>query len=116
MRLEKKHEEELDKRRGLASRTLIQIIWLIISFTIAFFLVDYLFGQDYISFNMVYQAGIPRIVPEWAITLVLMIFVVAIMQFLLFMGYAFTSPEGRRRTGDPTLKSRARDPYDYGQD
>lgn len=112
MRLEKKHEEELEKRRGLAGKTIIQFIWLLISFAIAYFLVNALFSGGYISHNMVYNVGLSRKVPEIAIEIVLMFVVVVAMQFFLFIGYAFANPEGRRRTGDPSLHSRSKDPYD----
>jgi hypothetical protein len=112
MRLEKKHEEELEKRRGLAGRTIIQFIWLLISFAIAYFLVKALFNGGYINHRMVYDVGISRKVPEIAIEIVFMFIVVVAMQFFLFIGYAFANPEGRRRTGDPTLQSRTKDPYD----
>lgn len=116
MRLEKKREEELAGRKGLAGRTVFQLIWLAISFAVAYFLVNALFEQGTISFNMVYGVGIPRSIPEWAITLAFMIVVVVAMQFFLFIGYAVANPEGRRRTGDPTMHSHSSDPYDYGQD
>ncbi len=115
MRLEKKHEEELARRQGTTGRTIVQLLWLIISFIIAYFLMNYLFKQDYLSYNMIYQAGLPRTIPEWAILLVFMIVIVVAMQFFLFIGYALANPEGRRRTGDPSLHSRTKDPLDYGQ-
>lgn len=116
MRLERQQEEVLRNRKGLTGKTIVQTIWLAISFAVAYFLINYILTQEYLSYDMLYQAGIPRTVPEWVILGVLMIFVVSILQFFLFMGYALTSPEGRRKTGDPTLKSRAANPYDYGQD
>ena len=112
MRLEKKLEEELAKRRGATGRTIVQLIWLIISFVIAYFLINYLFEQEAITYGMIYRVGIPKSVPEWAILLTLMFVVVVAMQFFLFIGYAFANPEGRRRTGDPTLRSSVKDPYD----
>ncbi len=112
MRLEKKREEELDKRRGSAGKTVVQLIWLVISFVIAYFLTNYLFEQEVITYGMVYRVGIPRSIPEWVILLTLMFVVVVAMQFFLFIGYAFANPEGRRRTGDATLRSSEKDPYD----
>ncbi|MCP4426291.1 MAG: hypothetical protein GY803_17505 [Chloroflexi bacterium] len=115
MRLEKKQEEELERRKGLTGRTIIQFTWLLISFAAAYFLVTYLFNEGYLSYNQIYNVGIPRKVPEEIIAGVFMIFVVVAMQFFLFIGYAFANPEGRRRTGDPTLQSRTKDPYnDFG--
>lgn len=115
MRLEKKREEELERRKGTTGKTIIQFIWLLISFAIAYFLIDLIINAGYISYNMIYGVGIPRTIPAIAIKIVLMFFVVVVMQFFLFIGFMFANPEGRRRTGDPTLKSKTKDPYDYGQ-
>lgn len=116
MRLEKKREEEFERRKGTTGKTIIQVIWLLISFAIAYFVIDLIINAGYISYNMIYAVGIPRAIPPIAIKLVLMFFVVAVMQFFLFIGFMFATPEGRRRTGDPTLKSKTKDPFDYGHD
>ncbi len=115
MRLEKKREEELERRKGTAGKTIIQFIWLGISFVIAYFVIDMIINAGYISYNMIYGVGIPRAIPPIAIKIVLMFFVVVVMQFFLFIGFMIANPEGRRRTGDPTLRSKSKDPYDYGQ-
>ena len=116
MRLEKKREEELERRKGTAGKTIIQFIWLLISFAIAYFVIDLIINAGYISYNMIYGVGIPRTIPPIAIKLVLMFVIVVVMQFFLFVGFMFATPEGRRRTGDPTLKSKTKDPLDYGRD
>ena len=116
MRLEKKREEELERRKGSTGKTIIQFVWLLISFVIAYFVVKYIFDTGYLTYNMIYGVGIPRSIPTIVITGVLMLVVVVIMQFFLFIGFMFANPEGRRRTGDPTLKSKTKDPYDYGRD
>ena len=116
MRLEKKREEELARRKGMTGKTIIQFIWLLISFGIAYFVVKALFDQRVLSYNMIYGVGVPRTVPGWAIMLVFMFVIVVAMQFFIFIGYALANPEGRRRTGDPTMQSRTKDPYDYGRE
>jgi uncharacterized membrane protein len=116
MRLERKREEEVAKRKGMTGKTIIQFIWLLISFVIAYFVVKFIFDAGYISYNMFYGVGIPRSIPPIVIMIVLMFVVVVAMQFFLFIGFIMANPEGRRRTGDPTLQSRSEDPYDYGRD
>lgn len=116
MRLDKKREEELADRRGTTGKTIVQFIWLLISFVAAYFVVDLVINAGYLSYNMIYGVGIPRAVPPIAIKMVLMFVIVVVMQFFLVIGFMFANPEGRRRTGNPTLKSRTKDPYDYGRD
>jgi hypothetical protein len=116
MRLDQKREEELATRRGTTGKTIIQFIWLLISFAAAYFVIDLIINAGYLSYNMIYGVGIPRSIPPIAIKGVLMLVVVVFMQFFLFIGFMFANPEGRRRTGDPTLKSKTKDPFDYGRD
>ena len=113
MRLEKKHEEELAKRKGLTGRTIIQVIWLLITGTLAYFFTDYLFNQEIITAQLFYnQLLIPRAVPEIALKLIMVLGIIIVMQIVLSIGFIIASPEGRRRTGDPTLYSRNKDPFD----
>lgn len=113
MRLEKKREEELAKRRGLTGRTIIQVIWLLITGTLAYFFVNYLFSQGIVTANIFYnQLLIPRSVPEIGLKLLMVLGIVIVMQIVFSIGFIIASPEGRRRTGDATLKSRNKDPFD----
>lgn len=113
MRLQKKEEEELAEREGLAKRTVIQVVWLIISFAIAYYLVTTMVDQK--AYDQIYASlSIPAKVPTEVILAVLMFAIVIIMQFILFMAFAFSSPEGRRNTGDASLHSRRKDPFDRG--
>ena len=111
MRLEKKHEEELAQRKGMTGRTIVATIWLLISIGLGYFLITYLIDQGYLNLNIFYQWGIPRAVPDWVFLIVLVLVVVTIMQFFLLFGFVVASPEGRRRTGDPSLYSRNKDPF-----
>jgi uncharacterized membrane protein len=114
MRLDKKREEELAQRQGMTGRTIVGFIWLLISMVAAYFLVDYLIAEKYLNLNMFYDMGIPRSVPEIVFQIVIILLIVAIMQFVLIFGYVVASPDGRRRTGDPSLYSRSKDPFDNG--
>jgi hypothetical protein len=114
MRLDRIREEEAAKRKGRARKTIIQLIWLLLSFVGAYFLTQYLFEQGVISYNAIYRmlATTPRTVPQIVITGGIMLIIVFIMQMFLFLGFFFASPEGRRRPGTPTLYSRNPDPLD----
>lgn len=113
MRLEKKHDEMLAKRKGLTGRTLIQGIWLLISFAVAYFLANYLIDEGVLSYQQFYnQLSLPRTVPEEAILFGIMFLIVFVMQFVMIFSFILFAPEGRRKLGNPTLKSRNKDPFD----
>ena len=113
MRLEKKHEEELARRKGLTGKTIVQVIWLLFTGTLAYFFVTYLFNEGIITAGMFYnQLFIPRSVPEIGLKLIVVLGLVIVMQIIFSLGYIIASPEGRRRTGDPSMYSRNKDPFD----
>ncbi len=113
MRLEKKHEEELARRKGLTGRTIIQVIWLLITGTLAYLFTNYLFSEGIVNANTFYnQLLIPRAVPEIGLKLIMVFGLVIVMQIVFSLGYIIASPEGRRRTGDATMHSRNKDPFD----
>lgn len=116
MRLEKKKQEELNKRKGLTGRTIAMVIWLIISFAVAYFLVEYLFSGGHLTESLYYEELlIPDSVPLLGLKLITMFGIVVAMQIIFYLGFFFASPEGRRRTGDPSLSSRNKDPFDDGK-
>jgi len=112
MRLEKKKDEELAAREGMAGKTIIAFIWLTISAVAAYFLVKYMFDTSTLRYSTFYSLGLPSQVPNWVILVGMIILVVAIMQSFLMFGFMLASPEGRRRTGDASLHSRSKDPLD----
>ena len=115
MRLEKKEQEELAERKGLTGKTLIQAVWLLISFAIAYFLINFLEDEGTFSYSQLYDAlSIPREIPQWALQGAMMLIVVIIMQFVIFIAFAFSSPEGRRKSGKASLHSHRKDPFDEG--
>ncbi len=116
MRLEKKKREQLSKRKGLSVRTFIFVIWLALSFAVAYFLVEYMFDTGYLSEGTYYTVlDLPRNWPIEALKVATMFIIVVLMQIILSLGFMLASPEGRRRTGEPTLKSRNKDPFDDGR-
>ncbi len=115
MRLEKKELEELEERKGLTGKTIIQVIWLIISFAVAYFLLGALVDSGVFNYAQIYKSlSLPTTLPVYVVQGTLMLLIVVIMQFILFIGFAFASPEGRRRTGDASMYSRRKDPFDQG--
>ncbi len=116
MRIQKKKDEELAQRKGLTGRTIIMVIWLGLSFAVAYFLTTYLFNNDIVTYNMFYNdLRIPASIPKWGVQFIFMFAIVVMMQFFLYLGFFFASPEGRRRTGDPSMRSRNKDPFDDGR-
>ena len=114
MRLEKKKDAELAKRKGQARKTILQVIWLAISFVVAYLLATLVIFNGLITYTDVYRSlSISRNdIPEFAILGGVMLIIVFVMQFVFFIGYFLTSYEGRRRPGDPSLYSRNKDPLD----
>ncbi len=113
MRLEKKRQEQLNKRKGLTGRTLIMVVWLGISFAVAYFLTEYMFSAGYLTEKIYYvDLKIPRDVPLAGAKFGTMFLMVIVMQIVFSFGFMLASPEGRRRTGDPTMHSRNKDPFD----
>ena len=97
MRLEKKKQQELDRRSGLTKRTVAFVIWLILSFIVAYFLTEFLFSEGYLSTRLFYRdLRIPNEIPETGLKLMTMFVIVICMQIIFYVGYFFASPEGRR--------------------
>ena len=111
MRLDKKRDSELAQRKGLTTRTLVQGSWLAICALIAYFALTWLFSSGQLSYNFFYtNLLIPRSIPQPAILGGLILLFVLVMQFFLVLGYAFASPQGRERTGNPSPYSSNYDP------
>ena len=111
MRLDRKRDSERAQRKGLAARTIVQSIWLILSGVMAYFVLDWLFTSEQLSYSFFYNTlAIPRSVPEPVILGALIVIIVFIMQFFLVMGYAIASPQGRERSGNPSPYSSTYDP------
>lgn len=111
MRLEKKREQELARREGFATRTILQFIWLILTSVVAFLAIQWLFANNYLDYNFFYRTfGIPRTVPDWVFVAGLVLIAVIVLQFFFVLGYVVASPAGRERMGRPTPYSKNPDP------
>ncbi len=118
MRLERQRETELAKRKGLTGRTILAVIWFILCFIAAYFIVNWLFDSETVTLGFFYnRLRIPLSVSEGFIRAGLMVVIVFLIQFFILLGFAFASPTGRIRPGDATLRSSEPDPnadqYDY---
>jgi hypothetical protein len=113
MRLEKKQDEAIAKRKGLTGKTIAQVIWFLATGALAYFFTNFLFSEGLINANTFYnQLLIPRSVPVLGLKLIMVLGLVIIMQIIFSIGYILASPEGRRRTGEASLHSRNKDPFD----
>ena len=113
MRIEKQKEQELARRRGLAGRTVLQLVWFIASGIAGWLIFRFLFAQDLLSYEFFYgELGIPDAIPQWAIYGALILIAMIAMHFLLVLGFTAMSPQGRARTGQPTAHSRNPDPLE----
>ena len=86
MRLDRMKEQAIAQRKGSTGRTILQVIWFIICFTVAYYAVDWLVANRYISYRLLYRGGVPEYVPQWALQVFLMLLVVTAMQIFLFIG------------------------------
>ncbi|GMQ79565.1 MAG: hypothetical protein BMS9Abin02_2167 [Anaerolineae bacterium] len=117
MRIEMKRDRELAKRKGNARRTIVGIGWLALCFTVAYFLSEWLFEQEILDINFFYsRLLIPRTVNEIFVQIGFMAVIVILMQFLILIGYAFSSPIGRMRPGRASPYSRDPDLDDHRYD
>jgi hypothetical protein len=113
MRLDRRREEELARRKGLTTRAIVQGIWLLISAVAAYFFVRYLMDNDYLSYAFLYnRVLVPRWIPEWAVLLGLVLIGVIILQFFFLLAFALVSAQGRAKSGTPTAYSSNPDPFD----
>jgi hypothetical protein len=118
MRLDMMREEQTRRRKGLALKTILAVIWLAICYTVAYILTGWLEESGYLTPDFFYnQLFIPRTIDETIVRIGFMTVIVLIMQIFVLVGYAFSSPAGRLRTGTPTAEARDPDPtankYDY---
>lgn len=113
MQIEKRRQQELKEREGLAKRTVAQTVWLLLSGVIAYFVVIYLFEQELLTYAFFYSSlGLPGWVEEWMIQVGLILVGVFILQFFFVLGYAFASPQGRRPTGKASIRAQDPDPLE----
>ena len=113
MLIEKQREAEEARRKGQAVRTIIQTIWLGITFVAAYFFVGELVNRGIISATAFGASWEPLgRVPTWAYEWVFIFLIVVGMQFIFILGFMISSHRGRQRSGQATAYSNNPDPLD----
>ena len=114
MHLEQLRDAEDARRKGQARRTLMQLIWLLVTGAGAYILTSLLFAQNENLYATLYrQFSIPTWVPTAVIFWAIVLLIVILMQLVFILSFMLASNEGRRRPGTPSLHSRNKDPlYD----
>jgi uncharacterized BrkB/YihY/UPF0761 family membrane protein len=117
MRIEMKHEAELEKRKGLTGRTILAFIWLFASFVVSILLAIWLLIGDIIGTRFFYQdLGISDTVSEVVLIVAVAFIIFLLIQLIVLIGYAAFSPKAKMRTGTPSAYSSNPDPYDQTYD
>jgi len=117
MRLDAKRDRELAKRRGLALRTVLAVIWLALCIAAAYYVVSYLFQNDVLTFGFFRRRLlVPFSISDQAIVIGLMVVIVVAINFIVLVAYGLLSPAGRRRPGTPSMYSQDPDPDDHKYD
>ena len=114
MRLDAKRDRELARRKGLALRTILAIIWLAICIGVAFWLVSYLFDNELLEMGFFRRRLlIPYDISDTIIVIGLVVVLVVAVNFVVLVIYGLLSPTGRRRPGTPSMYSADPDPDDH---
>jgi len=117
MRLDAKRERELARRKGFAVRTILSILWLVLCFIGAYYLITYLFENEIVRFSFFRgPLRIPYEVSDTVIIIGFMIVIVVAINFVVLVLYGLFSSAGRRRPGTPSLYSADPDPDDHKYD
>jgi ABC-type sugar transport system permease subunit len=113
MRLDRAREYEIAQRKGSTLRTIVQTIWLFISFVLAYYVSQWLFAERIITYHFIYsQFSVPSAVPPWAIQGALMLLIVIVMQLFILIGFFIGTPRGRAKSGRASAYSDNPDPFD----
>ena len=113
MRIEMKHEAELEKRKGLTWRTILAVLWLLGSFFASYLIAIWLFSEEYLSTASIYRSlMVPANISETVITLGTAFVIFLAIQFIVLILFALASPKAKRRTGVPRAESDDPDPYE----
>ena len=102
MRIDMKRDAEVAKRKGLAGRTIVAVVSLIVGFVIAYAVSLWLFSSELVTSNFFYkELSIPVTVSEGILQLFISIIIIAL-----------ASPSARERPGTPTAIAKDPDYYE----
>lgn len=118
MRLDAQREREIAKRKGLATRTIIGVLWFGLCALLAYLLAVWLFENTDLTYRWFHSVlFVPWEWDDWIILAGVVFLIVFSVNFLILLGYSFFSAVGRRRPGTASLYSSDPDPddqrYDY---
>lgn len=102
MQLDRKRKEEMRRRKGTTTRTILQFVWLLIAFGLAGGFVWWIFDTGLMSEGDFYRAGVSRDVPREAFMGMMVCITAAFLQMLFVLGFLIASPAGRARGGQAT--------------
>lgn len=113
MRIEMKHEAELEKRKGLTWRTIVSVVWLFAAFFASYLITLWLFSEEYLTTGHFYQSlQVPTSISETVITIGTAFVIFLAIQFIVLILFALASPNAKRRPGVPRAESDDPDPYE----
>jgi hypothetical protein len=118
MRLDAKRERELNRRKGLTTRTIVAIIWLAICLGGAYLFVSWLLETERLRMSFFYgPLHVPYWVSEGWLIAGSVLVIVIIVNFFVLVGFALVNPRAKRHPGTPSMYSSDPDPddkkYDY---
>ena len=117
MRLDAQRERELARRKGLARRTIIGLLWFGLCFLLTYILADWLFENGHLSYRWFHSVlFVPWDWDDWIILAGVVFVIVVIINFMILVGYSLFSSAGRRRPGTASLYSSDPDPDDHHYD
>ncbi|MFN2188424.1 MAG: hypothetical protein ACK2T3_06655 [Candidatus Promineifilaceae bacterium] len=113
MRIEMKHEAELEKRKGQTWKTILAIIWLALSFFGCYLLAGWLFEEGHLSMGTIYGSlMVPQSISENMVRIGTAFVIFLLLQFVVLILLAVVSPSAKRKTGVPRVDTDDPDPYE----
>ncbi|MEW5989626.1 MAG: hypothetical protein AB1791_23615 [Chloroflexota bacterium] len=108
MRLDRKKQKELARRKGQTWRAILELLWLGAAFVIAYYVSEWLFDTGAIRYPLF--SGSSGWLPRWVVQAGVMGVLVLVMHFFIYFGFFLASYEGRKRPANPSLYSRDPEP------
>ena len=91
---------------------IVRIIWFVMLSFVAWRLTNWLlYESSFVTFDLFYEGGVSRDIPEEMIVVGVTVLVFLVMNFLIWLGYFMSVPSGRRRPTRATTFSRKPEMY-----
>ena len=111
--LDKKRDRARARQRGAGGRFIFQLIWFAAAITISFFVSRFLFQNGILSYQLIYDGGVPSSWPTIIIDIFVTIMIFLVIQALFMVGYMLGNPAGRRPTSRASLDTYNPDYNDF---